>query len=316
MKRYAAYLLILTLIACCVLPVAASETTEPTAPVRAPGQCGENMTWEYEDGVLTISGSGAMDDFAEEAPWEAYKAEIHTVVLAGSVSYIGRNAFRNYDQLTNVDFGSALREIGPDAFRSCDGLTEIFLPQTFKIFGEQCFMGCKNLKEIHTEGREASFRNNSMWDVYAVIYFPADRPWGVGYIEQMETVFKGRIEFRASDGSDPYNPTEPTEEPTEPSSQPTEPSTEPTEPSSEPTEATQPTETETQPRETEDIREPAHSATEGETEAEMPSMPPRGDDGDGGSILMGVAAVAALMALLLLVAVVMGKINRKGKYSR
>ena len=31
------------------------------------------------------------------------------------------------------------------------------------------------------------------------------------YIEQLETAFKGRIEFRSSDGTDPYVPTEATE---------------------------------------------------------------------------------------------------------
>ena len=318
MKRFAAFVFALVLVSACLVPAAATETTEATVPVREPGQCGDTMTWEYEDGVLTISGTGSMDDFPEGAPWEEHKDEIHTVVLTGGVSYIGQNAFRDYDKLNFVDFGNALREIGPDAFRSCDGLTEIYLPQTFKIFGEQCLMGCKNLKEIHTEGREASFRNNSMWDVYATIFFPADRPWGLSYIEQMETVFKGRIEFRASDGTDPYDPTEPTEEATEPSSEPEEPSSEPTEPSTEPTEVTEATEPVTVAPETEEtaMQTPPENADGEETEPEASTAPPAGEEENGGRGPVLMAAAAASVAVLLLVAVAIGKINRKGKYSR
>ena len=307
--------IVLILTALCLLPAAATETTEPSVPVREPGQCGETMTWKYEDGVLTISGNGRMDDFPESAPWAEYKNEIHTVVLTGGVSYIGQNAFRNYDKLTFVDFGSALREIGPNAFRSCEGLTEIYLPRTFKIFGEECFLGCGNLTAIHTEGSVASFRNNSMWDVYATIYFPAERPWGLGYIEDMEKVFKGRIEFRASDGTDPYNPTEPTEEATEPSSEPTEPSSEPTEPSTAPTEVT---ETVTAPTETMEstAAAPSEEPDEEETEPETSAAAPEGDGESDGMGLAGMVAAAAVVALLLFVAVAIGKINRKGKYSR
>lgn len=314
MRRFAAFWIAVALTALFLMPAGATETTEPSAPVREPGYCGEAITWEYEDGVLTISGTGEMDDFPDGAPWQEYRDEITTVVLTGGITYIGRNAFWDYDALTWVDFGNALREIGPDAFRSCDGLTEVYLPRTFKIFGEQCFMSCKNLKEFHCEGGFPSFRWNCMWDTYGFIYFPADRPWGITYIEQMENVFKGRIEFRASDGTDPYNPTEPTE----PSSEPTEPSSEPTEPSTEPTEVTKVTEAVTAPPETEEstTESPSEEPDREETEPEYSTAPPTGEEETGGMGLTGMAAAAAVVALLLLAAVVIGKINRRGKYSR
>lgn len=37
------------------------------------GKCGENVTWSYENGTLTISGSGPMEDYdRSEKPWEDY----------------------------------------------------------------------------------------------------------------------------------------------------------------------------------------------------------------------------------------------------
>jgi hypothetical protein len=40
--------------------------------------CGENMTWEYADGVLTIKGTGKMSDYSfhHSAPWMRYREEI------------------------------------------------------------------------------------------------------------------------------------------------------------------------------------------------------------------------------------------------
>ena len=40
------------------------------------GKCGENLTWEFDKltGTLTISGTGAMDDFSSYSrPWFSYE---------------------------------------------------------------------------------------------------------------------------------------------------------------------------------------------------------------------------------------------------
>ena len=237
---------------------------------REPGQCGEDVYWEYADGVLTISGTGAMDDFYENVPWEAHREEITKVVFEGEVSYIGSYAFWDYDNLVEVDFGEAMYEIGYQAFMYCDGLTVIYLPKTFKIFGEDCFRSCGNLVEIHCEGRFPSFRQNCLWDSYVTIYYPAESPWNVENIMELEEAFQGRVEFLASDGTDPVVPEEkPDEEMTEEETEPgkdavteeeTEPETEATEPETEPTVDTVLTPEEPE----EEIRE----ETEEETETE------------------------------------------------
>ena len=208
------------------VPVNATETTESvpatTGVVRVPGQCGDTMMWEFANGVLTISGEGAMDDFQEgAAPWQGYSQQITEVVFKGNISYIGDNAFRDYDTLTTIDFGNAIYEIGKNAFRSCDGLTSIQLPYSFKVFGESSFENCKNLTQIHCKGRFPSFRQNSMWNTRTAIYYPADNPWDLKYIDQLESAFRGRITFLASDGTDPHGALETTEA-TETQPQPTE----------------------------------------------------------------------------------------------
>ena len=173
-----------------------AETTEVTKPVRGEFECGDELTWTYEDGVLTITGQGEMDDYEEDAPWAKYKDEMEAVILEG-VTYIGARAFKDYDELESVDFGDKLYEIGEEAFWSCSSLTEIRLPASFKVFGPSSFSGCKNLTEIHSEGKFPSFRQNCFWDTYATIYFPAARPWSVDLIQQLEEALRSE-EFGAA----------------------------------------------------------------------------------------------------------------------
>lgn len=294
----------LLLLLCALLPVSVLGTqTEENS-------CGETMTWSFSGDTLTITGSGEMDDFEDEAPWSAHRDEIAAVVLEGDITYIGARAFKNYDALKLVDFGQALYEIGEEAFYSCDGLTAISLPKTFKVFGPSSFLGCGNLKEIHCAGRFPSFRQNSMWDTYATIYYPVDNPWPSATIDELETAFKGRIRFLASDGTDPYAPAETTE----PATDPTQPSTEPEEESTGTTEApTQPpTEAPTQPAwETSEPTQPAET-----TRPTLPSEPsgPAGEEESGGSgvLLIVLVAVVSFFAGIVLVFRLSGK---RGRYS-
>ncbi len=293
----------------CALPVSAEEATEPTNVERAPGYCGDAIMWSYEDGTLTITGAGQMDDFPEGTPWEAHKDEIQKVVISGGITYVGAWSFCDYDKLTEVEFGKDVYEIGERAFFSCDGLTSVSLPAAFKVFGPSSFMGCSKLTEIHCEGKFPSFRQNCLWDTWCRIYFPADRPWGVEYIQQLEEAFHGRIEFLASDGTDPYVPTEPTagtEVPTE------EPTTVP--PTTEP-----PTEAPTTVPPTEEVTEPVATY---ETTAEVTApiliapRPTEPVEEEKGGSNTGWIIIGAVGAFVILGCLIFGGGRKKGKYSR
>lgn len=203
MKKIFIWILALALLLPAAIPVRA-------AAEEVSGIIGE-FTWTLEDGTLTIDGSGAMEDFEEDTPWLPYAAQIKKVAFTGGVTYVGAGAFADFDSITEVDFGEAMYELGARSFYGCDGLTELYMPASFKIFGEDSLRNCRNLTAIHCAGRFPSFRLNCLWDTYTKIYFPADKPWSVDLIAQLEEAFHGRIEFLASDGSDPYTPTEATE---------------------------------------------------------------------------------------------------------
>lgn len=291
-----------------------APTEAPTEAPENPNACGENMTWSFADGVLTITGDGKMDDFEENAaPWQAHKDEIEEVVIEGNVTYIGAYAFKDYDALLAVDFGDALYEIGREAFRSCDGLEVLFMPATFKIFGERSLQSCKNLSEIHCTGKPLTFKDNSVWDTWATIYYPAERPWSVSYIEELEKAFKGRIQFLASDGTDHYVPTEPPTEPEETVPETTAP--EPTVPEMHSPETEPPAEEPPliiMPRPTTD-GDPDETEPPTERPTEPATAPDAQDSGRSAWILV-VIVLAALLAGLALGFAVFGR--KKGRYAR
>lgn len=120
-------------------------------------QCGESLYWELsEDGVMTISGTGKMWDFRNDAeyfdyhecPWKEQKEEIKSVVFEPGISYIGAYAFAECENLTQVTFCDTLKTIGVFAFWSCKNLGNFELPEGLSGIGQQAFGGSEKLTSI------------------------------------------------------------------------------------------------------------------------------------------------------------------------
>ena len=93
------------------------------------GSCGENLTWSLDEatGVLTIDGSGAMDDYAQEgAPWYGLREQITRVAMKQG-SNIGANAFYGLTWVTEITLPRTLESFR-DAFGTCTSLTRISFP--------------------------------------------------------------------------------------------------------------------------------------------------------------------------------------------
>ena len=318
MQRIIVIVLALVLLLSVIAPAVMASEVETTAATetetRGEFECGDDLVWSYANGKLTITGTGAMDDYEGDAPWAAYKNEITTVVMEG-VTYVGAKAFDDYDAITEVYFGTALKELGAQAFRSCEGLTAVYMPKSHKVYGEECFLNCSNLKEIHCEGVFPSFRLNCLLGVYANIYYPAVSPWSVSLIEQLEEAFHGRIQFLASDGTDHFVPTEPTEEVTEATTEAT------TEPTVETTvETTEAVTEETTEATTEATTEPTTEATEVLEESMIEIIEetaPVVEEKPESKAWIGLVIMGSVLVLLALGGIVFGgKKRRHGKFSK
>ena len=112
----------------------------------ASGTCGENATWTYADGVLTISGSGWMSGTAYgNNPWKDYNNSIVSAVVEEGITAISSYAFCGCNKLTSASLPNTLREIGYGAFYDCTSLTEIVIPDTVTSMRGSCFYGCNAL---------------------------------------------------------------------------------------------------------------------------------------------------------------------------
>ena len=82
------------------------------------GTCGANLSWEYADGTLTITGSGPMTNFTGSGaqPWASVRGSIVQLVLPDELTVIGDCAFAGCSSLTSVSIPNSVTSIGEDAF--------------------------------------------------------------------------------------------------------------------------------------------------------------------------------------------------------
>ena len=106
------------------------------------GSAGANITWELCNGVLTISGTGAMADYewSNNSPWTGRLNDITSVIINSGVTNIGDNAFIGCNNLTSVTIGNTVTSIGDQAFGFCTGLTSITIPNSVTYIGGYAFI--------------------------------------------------------------------------------------------------------------------------------------------------------------------------------
>ena len=113
------------------------------------GTCGENLTWTLSDeGVLTISGTGAMTDYSSSAPWYSSRSSITSVIISDGVTSIGYGAFYDCSSLTSVTIPNSVTSIGYRAFEDCSSLTSVTIGNSVTSIGSSAFSGCNSLPVI------------------------------------------------------------------------------------------------------------------------------------------------------------------------
>ena len=109
------------------------------------GTCGDGLTWELEDGVMTITGQGPMTNYAYSIapPWELRKLEIESLVIGEDVTSVGSYAFYGCRNLVSVDLPDSVASIGDSAFYECRLSNGIDLPYGLESIGSYAFWDCR-----------------------------------------------------------------------------------------------------------------------------------------------------------------------------
>ena len=131
----------------------------PIPTVVASGTCGaegdgSNITWVLtDDGTLTLSGTGAVADFAESAqPWQAHLSAIRTAVIGDGITRIGDWFLSFCESLTSVTLPDGLTSVGDGFLGECRGLTSVTLPEGLTSVGSDFLAYCTGLTSLTLPG--------------------------------------------------------------------------------------------------------------------------------------------------------------------
>ena len=102
--------------------------------IVANGTCGENLTWMLDEaGLLTIEGTGKMEDYSSgQSPWRRL-SNLKSVEIAEGVTSIGNWAFSECS-LESIAIPSSVTSIGNFAFYECRSLTCISVDEANKNY--------------------------------------------------------------------------------------------------------------------------------------------------------------------------------------
>ena len=118
------------------------------------GECGisgNHVTWELENGTLTITGTGYMNNYyttTTPVPWDLNKLDITSVIINNGVESIGARAFQGCTNLGTITIADSVSQIGSYAFKDCTNLDGVTIPSDVKTIQDCAFQSCTSLKEI------------------------------------------------------------------------------------------------------------------------------------------------------------------------
>ncbi len=145
------------------------------------GECGASVKWTFDDdGTLTVSGEGAMEDYQmyPPAPWcdENIIHKIKSVKIENGVTSVGSYAFAFADKIENVSIADSVSTIGDGAFSQCSSIAEITVPSGVTHIGNGVFKNCLSLSAVNADGGGFVSEDGVLFDkdkTEIIVYPPA-----------------------------------------------------------------------------------------------------------------------------------------------
>ena len=148
------------------------------------GTCGDSVTYSLDDtGKLTISGKGAVYDYADGENPFANNEQIKQVVIEEGITHIGEYVFANCTSLASITIPDSVTGIGQYAFSGsavksivipesvvtldtnsmfmdCKELESVVLPQSVTVLYSNAFKNCIKLKEVDIPDSVTAIQND------------------------------------------------------------------------------------------------------------------------------------------------------------
>ena len=151
------------------------------------GKCGDNVYYSLsDDGVLTISGSGKMEEYGNRSPFNDNDS-IKSIIIEEGVTLIGDATFSGCNNVVNITIPKSVVSIGGYAFydtkwlenkrkenplvivnnilidgETCKG--NVVIPNTVKIISDYAFQSCVELTSITIPDSVTSIGGNAFSD--------------------------------------------------------------------------------------------------------------------------------------------------------
>ena len=161
---------------------------EGCAPVQ---QCGDNLFWEYADGVLTITGTGDMYDYAADTdvPWYGVRGNIKTINMPDEMTKIGDYAFYKCTALTSVTLPEQLKHIGNRAFAQDTKIAgEVVIPAGVTSIESRAFFNLTGVSQFQVLATTPPTLEDKL--VFDYVKAPISVPCGYGLVYRKANIWK------------------------------------------------------------------------------------------------------------------------------
>ena len=106
-------------------------------------------TWDENTQTLRVSGSGkVVGNYDSRNDLAQYQNQAKKIILEKGITEIGKQAFAQFYNLSEIEFPSTLTKIGEAAFFGCDKLTSATLPTSLKVLDMAAFANCSALVNV------------------------------------------------------------------------------------------------------------------------------------------------------------------------
>jgi len=136
------------------------------------GTIGDNAIWSLDGNMLTISGSGALENYPTDLPGEndnnVMKQKFTSVVISEGITSVGTLWFSFCPNITSLYLPVSLTKIEEAAFTDCYNLTDIYYAGTQEMWNAISIeRGNLDISyaEIHFAGNQTS--HTKQFDEYA-----------------------------------------------------------------------------------------------------------------------------------------------------